>query len=718
MHEERNGGEQPPEGHNAWPASPDDADDHVWPTSGAGQAWVPSADAATQPGAEDTGPLTPHAQDPMASRLEGAGPLVFGADEPGPLSPGGEGADQGRPDAAEPVSPDAERTGPLVPGLGAPAHPGPAQPGTGYEHPTVAYPGAPPPPPPPGSYGPPGGGYPGGYSGGGYPGGQGYPGAGYPGASYPGGGHVSGGYPGSGYQGGYQDGGYQGGGYQGGGYQGGGYQDGGYQDGGYQDGGYQDGGYQDGGYQDGGYQGGGYPGASYPGGGQPGGYGTGSYGAYPGDPGYGSYGDGGRPKRANRVITYVLVAALAAGVGAGTVLAMRHSSNNSTSFSLPGAGAVPQPGSGSTGGGANSSTTQSVIKKVGPGIVDVISTPSYQPGGTLEGTGMILNSTGLVLTNNHVVEGTSHEIARIANTGQQYSVTVIGTDDTDDVALLQLNGAKGLKPVPIGNSSAVQMGQSVVALGNADGEDGAPKVVTGSITDLSRSIEASDAGAGTTESLHGMLQTNAPIVEGDSGGALASTQGLVIGMDTAANTQNSTGQSMGFAIPINRALSIARQIAAGNTTSGHIQLGYPAFLGVTVARSGSNPSSSTSLQTQLRELQQAASQQGASGLGGLGGSGRSGGCLSTSQATAPQSAPNVSSGVLIGGVLCSTPVASAGLTTGAVITSIDSQPVTSPAQLTKVLEGYKPNQSITLTWVTTSGQHKTSKMTLISGPAK
>jgi S1-C subfamily serine protease len=423
------------------------------------------------------------------------------------------------------------------------------------------------------------------------------------------------------------------------------------------------------------------------------------------------------------------VAALAAGIGAGTVLAMRHGSDNSASFSLPGAGAVPQPGSGgstgggstgggSTGGGANGSTTKSVVKKVGPGIVDVISTPSYQPGGTLEGTGMILNSSGLVLTNNHVVEGTSHEVAKIANSpGQQYNVTVLGTDDADDIALLQLDGAKGLKPVPLGNSDEVKMGQAVVALGNADGQDGAPAVVTGSITDLNRSIEASDAGADTTENLHGMLQTNAPIVEGDSGGALASTQGVVIGMDTAANTQNGTGQSMGFAIPINRALSIARQIAAGQV-SKQIQLGYPAFLGVTVARSGSNPSSSTSLQTQLRQLQQAASQQGGNGFGGLGGSGRSGGCLSTSQATAPQHAPNVSSGVLIGGVLCGTPVATAGLTTGSVITSIDSQAVTSPAQLTNALDGYKPGQSITLNWVTTGGQHKTSKMTLIPGPAK
>jgi S1-C subfamily serine protease len=402
---------------------------------------------------------------------------------------------------------------------------------------------------------------------------------------------------------------------------------------------------------------------------------------------------------------------------------MRHNTNDAASFSLPGA-SIPQPGSGSTGGasGGNSSTTASVVKKISPGIVDVISTPSYQPGGTLEGTGMILTSSGLVLTNNHVVEGTTHEIAKIANTGKEYNVTVLGTDDTDDVALLKLDGASNLKTVPLGNSSSVQVGQAVVALGNAEGEDGAPAVVTGTITDLDRSIEASDAGADTTENLHNMLQDNAPIVEGDSGGALASTQGQVIGMNTAANTQNGgTGgsDSMGFAIPINRALSIARQIDQGDTSNSQIVLGYPAFLGVTVASSKQGESASSSPQAQLHQLQQQMSGSGSGSFGGLsGGSGGSSGCLSSDEPSAPRSAPNVSSGVLVGGVLCGTPVASAGLTSGSVITGVDSQAVSSPASLTNILTGYTPGDSVTLTWVSSSGQHRTSKLTLIPGPAK
>src|SRR5487761_1173393 len=400
-------------------------------------------------------------------------------------------------------------------------------------------------------------------------------------------------------------------------------------------------------YGPGGYgPGSGAPGSGAPGYGAPGygalgygapGYGAPGYGAagYGAEPGYGlpgdviggGYGEERPPRRGTRVLTYVVVAALAAGVGAGTVLALNHNSGGASqpSVSLPGAGAVPRPGSGTGSGGstnASSSVMQAVNRKVSPGIVDVISQPAYQTG-TLEGTGMILSRSGLVLTNNHVVEGTSSVQAKIANTGKTYSVKVIGTDATDDVALLQLIGAANLTPVPLGNSNTVRVGDAVVALGNADGQDGPPTVVSGKVTSLNQSIKASDQGAGTTENLHGMLQTNAPIISGDSGGALANAQGQVIGMNTAANSTpnlggGSSGQgttSMGFAIPIDRALSIAQLIAGGHA-SAKIQIGLPAFLGVTVARASSRNGSSnaTSPQAQWQELRAAAGGAGAERL--------------------------------------------------------------------------------------------------------
>jgi S1-C subfamily serine protease len=551
---------------------------------------------------------------------------------------------------------------------------------SGYENPTVIYggsqpPGGYPPPPPPdvpgAGYGAPGGGY--GY---GYPGGPGYPG-----------------YAQSGYgQPGYGQPGYG-----------------------------QGAGYGQGGYGQGGYGGHYPPGAGY-----------GTQGGYPGDIIGGGYGQDRSPRRGSRIVTYVVVAALAAGVGAGTVLALNHNSSNNPQAGntpLPGGSAVPQPGTGSASGGgntnANSSATQFVTSKVSPGIVDVISQPSYQSG-TLEGTGMILNSNGLVLTNNHVIQGTSSVQVKIANTGQTFKVQVIGTDATDDVALLKLIGAANLKTVPVGNSSSVQVGQSVVALGNADGQDGPPTVVTGKITNLNQSIKASDQGAGTTENLHGMLQTNAPIISGDSGGALANTAGQVIGMNTAAQSNiGGQGASMGFAIPINRALSIARQIAGGQA-SANIQIGLPPFLGVTVARSVSSSGGSsamTSPHSQLNQLKQACSSQ-QNGFGGFGGGGSSSGCfssracLSSNQLSVPSSIAQVSEGALVGGVLCNTPASTAGMTAGSVITAINGHAVTSPASLTQVLSPYHPGNTIPVTWVTPNGQRHTSPLKLAAGPAK
>ena len=144
-----------------------------------------------------------------------------------------------------------------------------------------------------------------------------------------------------------------------------------------------------------------------------------------------------------------------------------------------------------------------------------------------------------------------------------------------------------------GNSSQVRLGTPVLALGNAEGHGGA-KPTQGIINALDRSIQASDEGSNSTENLKHMLQTNAKIEQGDSGGALANNAGQVIGMITAANTStpgtsssSGSGGSLGFAIPINSALAIARQIASGQP-SATVHIGLPGFLGVEVAQSDSS----------------------------------------------------------------------------------------------------------------------------------
>jgi S1-C subfamily serine protease len=463
---------------------------------------------------------------------------------------------------------------------------------------------------------------------------------------------------------------------------------------------------------------GGYGQAGQPGGygqpGQPGGYGPaggyGSYGGY-GPPPPGDYIQQGPtdpgPRRGRNFVTYIVVAALAAGVGAGAVLAVNH--NNSTpvagqQFQQRGSGL----GSGQiTGPGLSRASVQAIQKKVDPGIVDITSNLHYQ-GGTAEATGMVISSSGLVLTNNHVIDNSTGLVASLVTSGRHYQATVVGYDPNDDVALLQLKGASGLPTVPLGNSTSVKVNDAVIALGNAEGAGGA-RVVTGSITGLNRTITASDEGSvAGSETLHGMLETNAEIVPGDSGGPLVNAAGQVIGMDTAASSGSfGNQQNMGFAIPIDRAVSITRLIASGQK-SPTIKIGLGGFLGVIVA-GGKNPAATTSPQRQ-RALQ----LQGNSGFGSAAG-GQS--CLdNTGQMTIPKKIAPVKSGALVDGVFCKTAADTAGLRGGDVIISVDGQAVSSPASLTKIMENYSVGNQVTVVWVDPSGHRHTSGLTLTAHP--
>ena len=168
----------------------------------------------------------------------------------------------------------------------------------------------------------------------------------------------------------------------------------------------------------------------------------------------------------------MVVAALAAGVGAGAVVALNHNSQS------PGNTVSAQqiPSSNPNAAGSANTTNinvDSVANKVEPGMVDINSTLKYQDGAAA-GTGMILSSNGVVLTNNHVVEGSTHLTATTVVAGKKYQATVIGVDPTDDVALIKLQGASGLKPVQVGDSAKVTLGTGVVAIGNAGGTGAAP----------------------------------------------------------------------------------------------------------------------------------------------------------------------------------------------------------------------------------------------------
>jgi S1-C subfamily serine protease len=401
---------------------------------------------------------------------------------------------------------------------------------------------------------------------------------------------------------------------------------------------------------------------------------------------------------------------LAASIGAGVTVALDNQSSSAASGIS--SSDVPAPRNNAAGSGSSASplNVAAVQRKVDPGLVDIKSTLKYQSE-TADGTGMILSSTGLVLTNNHVIDGATSVTAELVlKQGRTYQARVVGYDDVDDVALLQLVGASGLTTVNFGNSAQVSLGTPVLALGNAEGRGGVTPA-QGIIDALNRSIQASDQGSGTTENLSHMLQTDAPIRQGDSGGALANNAGQVIGMITAANTSTSSqsgssGGTLGYAIPVNSALSIARQIA-GENASSTVYLGLPGFLGVQVADSSSaNP------------RQQAADEE-QSGGGGVTPARNQAACQNTNnQLSIPASIAPADSGALILGVLCGTPAQTEGLTAGDVILAVDGQAVTTPSSLSSITARYHPGTVVSVRWQGIAGARHTTSMKLTVGPAR
>ena len=374
-------------------------------------------------------------------------------------------------------------------------------------------------------------------------------------------------------------------------------------------------------------------------------------------------------RRSNRVLLAALiVAALVASafVGAGARGLLQSSSVTATAppatdgtLSQSNERPAPNAGSGSSSGSSSGSATpadwSAVTDAIVPGVVDIESRVS---GGVAAGTGMVLSDTGEILTNNHVVDGASQIVVTVVSTGKEYRATVVGTDPADDVAVLQLKNASGLTTIPLGDSDKVAVGDAVAAIGNAGGVGGQPAVATGRVVALHQQITAGDEHSTSTETLTDMLQVDADVVAGDSGGPLASTDGQVIGMDTAASAANGgfhANVSQAFAIPINRALSIAEQLVAtgsvsgssGNSSSGNSS--SRGFLGVKV-------------------------QTGAAG------------------------------GAEVVGVVSGSAADEAGITAGDVIIGVDGASVDTADQLTTALGSTQGGDQVQLTWQASDGQ--------------
>jgi S1-C subfamily serine protease len=314
------------------------------------------------------------------------------------------------------------------------------------------------------------------------------------------------------------------------------------------------------------------------------------------------------------------------------------------------------------GAGAGLAFARTQSAPIGTGVVVIDTNLAYQ-GGQAAGTGMVLTRSGEVLTNNHVIRGATTIKIVVPGTGHSYKAKVVGYDVSADVAVLQASGASNLKTISLGNSAKVRSGQSVKAVGNAGGT-GSLSRASGRVTAVARAITVSDDQGGT-EHLTGLIETNAALRAGDSGGPLLNAAGKVIGMDTAASASygfQDASSSDGYAIPINQAVTIAQRIESGKASTT-VHVGDTAFLGIEVV---------------------------ANGYGG--------------------------SGAMVAAVVPGGPADSAGLVPADVITTFDGHSISSPTKLTSLVTRLKPGARVSLSYADHLGQTHTGTVVLESGP--
>jgi S1-C subfamily serine protease len=312
-------------------------------------------------------------------------------------------------------------------------------------------------------------------------------------------------------------------------------------------------------------------------------------------------------------------------------------------------------GQGQTQGQGTStdSTTQASSTQL-TGLVRIVSTMKYA-GATAAGTGMVLTSDGEVVTNHHVVEGSTSIKVKVMSTGKTYTATVVGTDAKDDVAVLQLKDASGLSTVKTDTGGAA-VGDAVTAVGDANGTVSYLSAASGKVVALNQSITTQSEGTATGERLTGLTEISSDVISGDSGGATYDADGQVVGMTTAAS---SGGDVVGYAVPIARVLRIVDDLDSGVAGSRY-DYTLPAFLGI--------------------------------GLG---------------QATG--------AAATVQGVYDGAPASQAGIAAGDTITKVDGTPVRTAKQLRAAIAQHSPGDRVTVSWTDTSGGAHTGTVTLATG---
>jgi putative serine protease PepD len=281
-----------------------------------------------------------------------------------------------------------------------------------------------------------------------------------------------------------------------------------------------------------------------------------------------------------------------------------------------------------------------VYRKVAPSVVQITTSEGL-------GSGIVFDGNGHIVTNAHVV-GTAKTFTVTTSAGHQLKATLVGTFPTDDLAVIKVSSASGLRPAAFADSSKLRVGDIAMAIGNPLGLSSS--VTQGIVSALGRS---SSEGGGVT--LPNTIQTSAPINPGNSGGALADIQGRVIGVPTLAASDPQLGGAaagIGFAIPSNTGKDIAGQIVK----NGKVVNSHRAYLGINIGDTGN--------------------------------------------------------GVYVGAVTAGSPAAKAGIKTGDVIVAVAGQATPTSDQLGTVLAGHQPGQTVKIKLVRQSGSSTTVNVTL------
>jgi S1-C subfamily serine protease len=315
-----------------------------------------------------------------------------------------------------------------------------------------------------------------------------------------------------------------------------------------------------------------------------------------------------------------------------------------------------------------------VANAVKPAVVQ-ITNMQVQPGPANQGavvpagvgSGVIYDTAGHILTNDHVVTGAQQLQVSLPDK-RSFPAEIVGEDPMTDLAVVQING-DNLPIAKLGDSANLQVGEWVVAIGNALALPGGPTVTQGVVSATNRTVQEPGARQGAAGPfLFDAVQTDAPINPGNSGGALANLSGQVIGINTLVAAQAGPGvsaQGIGFAIAIDTAKPIADQlVATGHAVHPYLGIGYGPLTPALAVRLGVS---------------------------------------------------NTINGVVIGQITPGSPAEAAGLQPGDVITAVDGKPLDSESSLAEQLSQHKPGDMVSLT-VVRNGQSQNVQVTLGTAP--